>query len=316
MVQAESNELPHQRRKRDPYDLPEHNKRKSNDAEYVVLIDSDAFDTIETDLEKTTQLKNAATKSFESWFNYFKKDLKLKGKTDMTWLVDHWTDVLEYIDQKSIDEWAPNTRRFHLMGLSHILLGIDKNSYRELVRPWVLESNRIAIAHREESAKGEFSEEQIQNFVSYPEMLKKRDDLYKLWQSEPTNIKWNLWHLAMAVNTYVPPLRLTAIEMKITRTLKQPPEDDNNYCWEYRPDTWAFVINHDKVEAKRKKSAEAKGKDYQRDIFYLEDELPGLKGQGKILNKVITQSLKANPRRDLFSGIRNTGERIPPTNTS
>jgi hypothetical protein len=163
------------------------------------------------------------------------------------------------------------------------------------------------------SAKGVLTEEQLKNFVSYPEMISKRDDLYKVWQQDLKNVKWNLWHLVAAINTLVPPLRLTAIEMKVIRTLKQPPDDENNYIWEYRDQAYAMVINYDKIENKRRKSAEQHGKSSHRDILSLDSELPGLKGQGKILNRIITQSLEAHPRKYLFSGIRNQGEQMSAT---
>jgi hypothetical protein len=147
--------------------------------------------------------------------------------------------------------------------------------------------------------------------VCFPEVVAKRDDYYKLWQSDTGNLKWNMRHLILAVNTYVPPLRLTAIEMIVWRSRKQPPVDDQNYIWEHRKDNWAFVIGWDKIESKRRKAAKKRGKDVKRDIFLLDEELPGLKGQGKILNRIITQSLKAYPRTHLFIGIRNKQQMSP-----
>ena len=73
-----------------------------------------------------------------------------------------------------------------------------------------------------------------------------------------------MFHLILAVNTYIPPLRLNWIDMeiypervvegkvkkKIPANLPAPPEDDQNYLWEVNPGKWAMVINYDKVENK------------------------------------------------------------------
>jgi hypothetical protein len=69
-----------------------------------------------------------------------------------------------------------------------------------------------------------------------------------------------------------------------------------------------MVINADKVENARRASAEKKGREYQRDMFRLGENLPGLKGQGEILNKIVTASLEAYPRKYLLIGVKNKEE--------
>jgi hypothetical protein len=139
----------------DPFDLPEYEKHKIGDDSYVKMIDSNEFDEINTGVNRSTKLKKANRDPYDSWYNVFKKDLQLPEKTKLNWLTTHWPNVIEYIDEKSVDDWAANTRRIHIMALSHILLRIDKNKYRELTRDWIVEGNTIAISHAQQSAKGE-----------------------------------------------------------------------------------------------------------------------------------------------------------------
>jgi hypothetical protein len=98
-------------------------KQKEFDDRYVALVDPDRFDEIETGLTKITKLKHAATKTYNSWYNHFQHKLNLKSRPD----------IIEYIDEMSQD-WKENTRRFHLVSLSHLMLALDKTKYRELVR--------------------------------------------------------------------------------------------------------------------------------------------------------------------------------------
>jgi hypothetical protein len=192
------------------------------------------------------------------------------------------------------------------MALVHILLGIDKNTYRELVRQWIIESNRIATDYKLEVRKGKLSEKDLDNFVCYEELVRKRDQYFKLWKANPKNLKHNMMHLILAVNTYVPPMRLTAKNMVVWKSHREPPSDDNNYIWEDRPGHWGMMINTDKIESGRREWAEKKGLEYKRDHFRLGEVLEGLpEGSGETLNKIITASLQAYPRKLLFIGVKN-----------
>ena len=81
----------------------------------------------------------------------------------------------------------------------------------------------------------------------------------------PKNLKLNMYHLLLAVNTYIPPLRLEWVDMNIwpPRLVEgkprkvvaagPPPEDMENYLWEEKPLEWSIVINYDKIENRAKR---------------------------------------------------------------
>ena len=137
-----------------------------------------------------------------------------------------------------------------------------------------------------------FDEKDAMNFVPEESLVEARDKLGVMWNADPKNLRLNMFHLILAVNTYIPPLRLNWIDMeiypervvegkvkkKIPANLPAPPEDDQNYLWEVNPGKWAMVINYDKVENKRK------SKDIPRQIMYLDNEIPGVTNGQKLTN--------------------------------
>ena len=89
--------------------------------------------------------------------------------------------------------------------------------------------------------------------------------------------------------------------MEFHRERKEPPSNvQTNYLWEKTPGSWAIVLNYDKIENKR----ESKG--YDREIFDLSDEIPGVTN-GKKLNVIINESLKAWKREWVLCGVKTYG---------
>jgi hypothetical protein len=106
----------------------------------------------------------------------------------------------------------------------------------------------------------------------------------------------NLHHLLIAVNTYIPPLRRQWPKMKL-HTGKEEPEGETkqNYLWEKNPGEFSVVINHDKIENKRKAN------NVPRQIMELTDEIAGVTNGAK-LNKLLVLSFKDYPREWVFPG--------------
>ena len=76
--------------------------------------------------------------------------------------------------------------------------------------------------------------------------------------------KLNIYHLILALNTYIPPLRLNLINMEFHRERKAPPSNiQTNYLWEKTTGKWVIVLNYDKIENKR----QAKGYDRERNLI-------------------------------------------------
>ena len=160
------------------------------------------------------------------------------------------------------------------------------------------------------------SDKDLANFVTYEELVARRDELEKEWIKAPNDLKLNIYHLLLCVNTYVPPLRLDWLDMNVypprlkdgkvikkrvdPSTLPPPPENLENYLWEEKEGHWAVVINADKIESKRK------DRDLPRQVMRLNDDIEGVTN-GKRLNEIINESLKYAPRDYVLVGVK-TGE--------
>lgn len=155
------------------------------------------------------------------------------------------------------------------------------------------------------------TDREAENFVPEEDLVDVRNKLEEKWNADPKNLRLNMFHLILAVNTYIPPLRLNWIEMeiypkriengrvvkKIPKNPPAPPEDDKNYLWEVSTGKWAMVINYEKIENKRK------SKDLPRQIINLDDDIQGVT-DGKKLNQIITKSLEYAPRNYPLIGIK------------
>ena len=148
------------------------------------------------------------------------------------------------------------------------------------------------------------SEAEKKNFVPYEKLVAKRDELYAQWLANPKDLKLNMYHLILAVNTYIPPLRLDFVGMEIyphrvgrESIAGPPPENTTNYLWETVPGHWSIVVNRDKIENKRK------AKNLPRKIMDLDTEVEGVTN-GKKLQEIINMSLKVAPRNYVLIGIR------------
>ena len=122
------------------------------------------------------------------------------------------------------------------------------------------------------------------------------------WRTHPDDLKKNLEHLILAVNTCIPPLRLNFLDMKVWRDKAEPRIDEQpNYLWEKESGHWGpLFINSDKVETRRK------NKGLARQVMDLNADRPGIT-DGRKLGEIITQSLEAAPREYVLVGLRNSG---------
>jgi len=224
----------------------------------------------------------------------------------------------KYIRETYVEpKYKTSSLRNHLEALANILLAVDKNAYKEVVRPMF--NFTLTIQQRIDKTKEDslLSEKDLANFVTYEEVVSRRDEMEKEWMKDPSNLKLNIYHMVLAVNTYVPPLRLDWLDMNIypprkvikkradPSTLPPPPEDLENYLWEEKEGQWAVVINADKIEAKRK------SRDLPRQIMRLNDDIEGVTN-GKRLNELINTSLTYASRNYVLVGVK-TGQEMGDT---
>lgn len=279
---------------------------KVRDPTYVKKLDDKAtFDAIKTGITKYQDLPtDVVKKQYKALFNHAKYEnicdrrTTLDTLTDITWVSKCFNKLKTFV-QTHTGYKKDSTRRFQYEAIAWILLSIDKQKHKEDSRWFWNEAIRLQNKIDEERDENLLNPEQLENFVRYPDLLKMQQKWHKAWLLEPKNIKLNIYHLLLALNTLIPPVRKNYHEMEFWRKKERPPENDTNYMWEQYQSRWTLVINYDKVENKRK------AKDFDRQEFQIEDEIKGVTN-GKQLNEIINKSLLHYPRDYVLTGIRNT----------
>ena len=286
------------------------------------------------------------------WFNVFKENKLIDvgpSKNETSWIAKNYENIHKWITNTYGNEeiYKKNTLRNHLEGLANSLLHIDKYKYKEAVRPMFNEALAVQKKIDIESEDSMLTDKEVKNFVHYPEIVRERDRLYEHLQSNPNDKKTNIYHLILAINTYIPPLRLDWIGMKfwpervdyegraikVTEAMRKKPVPNDNvdsYLHEYTEGQWAILINNDKVSAYQKKKfeelqktlSEDDKKEYQRFTYNLADDIVQEKPKfiritdGKLLNKIITQSLKHFNRTYVLTAVKLNNEPMGETSYS
>ena len=282
------------------------------------LDDPEQFNAIKTNLKTTSGLKEHESAKYETWFNQLQESnpsILPRTKGSLKWIADNHEILKQHIYDTYIS-MAPNTLRNHLESLANILLAIDKVKFKEVARPLFNTGLKIQQAVDEENRNSVLSEKELANFVTYDELVKKRDEIQKEWLENPKDIRLNMFHMILAINTYIPPLRLTWLEMNIypprlvngaivkpAITGTPPPENRANYLWEHAPGQWTLIIGEDKIENARQKKKKS------RQMIPLSDEIPGVTN-GHRLNELMNISISAQPRNYVLIGIKQQGQHM------
>ena len=130
------------------------------------------------------------------------------------------------------------------------------------------------------------SDKDLANFVTYDEVVAKRDELEKERMKDPKDLKLNISLILLCVSIYTPPLGLDWLDKNnyLPRLNKEGNVIGNAPTRIHCPlhlrmmktilgkerSLWSVVINADKIEAKRK------SRDLPRQIMRLNDEIPGV----------------------------------------
>jgi hypothetical protein len=294
----------------------------SNKKDFVEKLDTDKFNTIVTGLKTKETLPQNVQKKVTTlwnkvnsgeWFGE-KKNKKKKtsiikeGSNSLLWIDTYREDVKRLINETWTSDTISHTStlRAYLEAFSNILLAVNKKRNKEFTRPFWTYSKVKAKEKEARDDENELSEQDKANFVCFEDIVQVRDDRYQKLQEKNT-FKNSQLHLILALNTYIPPLRINITKMKIWNKKEAPPdhkqdrpEDKVNYLWK-KNKSWHMVINYDKVENKRKK----KQPDVEREIFDLSKEIvsttEGQLTDGKKLIEIINESLTTHKRDWLLS---------------
>ena len=297
---------------------------KMNDTRVELLDDPVKFNNIVTNQKNINALTKKVQSDYMSWYNWL-LDHPYKGivvpikskKTDITWVGDHYQDMIDFVKEfysgiipkerngDGVKKYQPNTLKIMLNALSHILLAIDKNKFKEITRPLWNQSLKIAITHEDKNEENQMSKSEQKNWICFADLQKRRDEMIELWNKDKRNIKLessrkaHMYSLILAVNTLIPPLRLDWIGMKIWNKQEPPPKiGADAYLWQQRKGEWSIVINHDKVTHHSEKIK------LGRAVFDISKEIPGVT-QGARLNQMISESLRIWPREFVLQSVRN-----------
>jgi hypothetical protein len=241
------------------------------------LIDDETkFNNLSTSIY-TSQLDSTSGAEYSSWFNYFKRQTPniTTKKNVISWVGENYKTVEKYIYDTNVSNASPisedgkykfNTVRNHLQTFCTILLRIDKHKFREYVRSHYKLSFEFGDKARELVQNQELSKRELENFITYHELVQKRNQLKDIFDKSKqltnmNSIKNHMAYLVLCLN-----LRLDFLDMEIWNTTKEPPINTTNYLWMKDKDDMIIVINQDKVSHHEK----AKG---TRGMYPLKNEI-------------------------------------------
>ena len=96
------------------------------------------FNAIKTGIKTITTLKKHEQQVYNVWFNHFHGlgELVPPAKGPLQWVADNHARVEKYIRDTYVEpNYKTSSMRNQQEGLANVLLAVDKNAYKEIVRP-------------------------------------------------------------------------------------------------------------------------------------------------------------------------------------
>jgi hypothetical protein len=246
------------------------------------------FDAIKTGILDANELKDNDRDRYRTWMNLISEDI-LPDPMDrdlIFWVSRHHRAIKSFID-RAYGGGNQSTYRAHLESLANVLLAIDKFKFRDTARDLFWQGIQLQRSINESNDENVMTPKDAANYIPYKRLVEARDYIGELWRADPDNLKLNMYYLILALNTYIPPLRLDWADMTIYTGEEEPPKDIVNYFWLPKN---TVVINSDKIEHTRK----AKG--LPRQLIRIDDEIPNITDGAKLV-EIIRESLQVAPRK-------------------
>ena len=163
-------------------------------------------------------------------------------KNQLSWVGNIWLEIIKYIKATYIPpKFAESTLRGYLEAVANILLHIDKIKFKSITRGFYNTGLSLQQRIDKQNEDSELTEQEEKNFVSFDDLVKKREQLQAEWNVSQSSLKLHMYNLILSFNTMVPPLRLNLVGMQIyppmlvdgverkVAATGSPPENKINY---------------------------------------------------------------------------------------
>jgi hypothetical protein len=229
------------------------------------------------------QLSKSHQDKISAWISSFPD---LKGtKDNLKWVKQKKEEIAQHIRNKYTNK---NSLKSHLVALSQTLKLLKDMKGYKLYSDQATSLNKEVVKEYKDQ---KLDPKRRDNFVCFEDIIKRRDELGKLWENDKANNKANLLYLILSLYTYQPPLRQDWKDVRISKK-KPPVRTKKNYLWK-REGKYVLYLNHDKVTFSHGKAQ-----------LELADPL----------TKIIDESLDAFPREYVLSLITDGKKQMGKTN--
>jgi hypothetical protein len=255
------------------------------------------FDKIKTGYKSTKGLSKNNTQHYNMFYEKFKTQFNLTTKTNILWIAEHHDFVFNYF--KNHPTYKPVSKRSFYDTIANTLLAIDKDKYKDIAKTIFQESRVIQEKVEKKRDDQELTVSEKKNFVCEEDIVNKRDVLIQQWNDNKGDKKLHMKMLILALNSYIPPLRLDWLDMEYYDKDREPPKNNTNYLWKHN-NLYKIVMNYDKVENKRQKQG------LDREILDLNINNKFM--NGKVLSDLLDMSFEILPRKYVLIAVTRQNE--------
>lgn len=149
-------------------------------------------------------------------------------------------EIYEYIN-KEYDN--PGSRKSHIVSLITMLKKENIDDCE--ITQYQKEVNKLNILLMSEQEKQKLTTRQLENYVNYEDIVRRREEYRKVCEMKPKNNKINIIHLILSLYSYIPPIRLEYSDMKIISDDKNI-DETKNYIMK-SDSRYIVILNNDKV---------------------------------------------------------------------
>ena len=265
-----------------------------------MIDDKERFDAIPTGYKSISGIKNLPSdvvlNHYKTMFKKFKDQFKLKNMTNILWVAKHRDTIKNHYETH--DKYQNSTKRIYMEALARTLLSIDKVKHKAFVRAIYVTTIQWQKDKDKEQEDQAMTKSETKNYICFSELAEVRDKLHEKWQSKKKDLNLHNQWLILALNTYLPPIRMDYVDMEFFKGKKEPPKNGTNYMWQ-NGEKFSVVMNSDKIEGKRTK------KGLEREIF---DMPTNSYMNGDKMMELLKESLDAFPRKYVLVSVQRPKE--------